>query len=67
MSVARVTEISAGSPVSFEEAVSIGIDRAVKTLQNVKSAWVKDQEVVVKDDAVTEYRVHLKVTFILTE
>lgn len=67
MSVARVTEICAGSPVSFEEAVNIGIDRAVKTLRNVKGAWVKDQEVIVKNDTVTEYRVHLKVTFILAE
>lgn len=67
MSVARVTEITAASPNGFEDAVQIGITRAVKTLKNVKGAWIQDQEVIVEGDAVTEYRVHMKVTFILTE
>lgn len=66
MTVARVTEITAGSPKNFEDAVKVGIDRAVKTLKNVKGAWVQDQEVVIDDKgAISEYRVHLKVTFIL--
>ena len=67
MSVARVTEIIASSPKSFEDAVASGIARATKTLQNVKSAWVKDQKVVVENGKITEYHVGLMVTFILKE
>ncbi len=67
MSVARVTEIISASNKSFEDAVSKGIERACKTLQNVEGAWVKDQKVVVKDGKISEYRVVLKVTFILTD
>jgi len=67
MSVARVTEIIASSKTSFEDAVEKGIARAVKTLKNVEGAWVKDQKIVVKDGKVSEYRVNLKITFILTD
>lgn len=67
MSVARVTEITAASPDSFDEAIKTGIARAVQTLKNVKGAWIQDQEVVVDGDRVSEYRVHMKVTFILTD
>ncbi len=67
MSIARVTEISATSTTSFEDAISQGIDRAAKTLRNVKSAWIKDQQVEVKDGKAAEYRVLLKVTFILED
>ena len=67
MSVARVTEITAASAKGFEDAVRIGIDRAVKTLDNVKGAWLQDQEVKVDDGKVVEYRVHLKVTFVLKD
>jgi len=65
MSVARVTEIIAASPTSFEDAIQVGVARAAKTLNNVKGAWVQDQEVILDDGSITEYRVHLKVTFIL--
>jgi dodecin len=65
MSVARVVEISATSPKSFEDAVIQGIDRANKTLRNVKSAWVKEQEAEVNDGKVVNYKVNLKVTFVL--
>ena len=65
MSVARVTEIIASSPKSFEDAVAIGVDRATKTLKNVKGAWVKSQQVVVENDQITDYRVNLQVTFVL--
>ncbi len=65
MSIARVTEIIAGSSKSFDDAIEKGVKRAAKTLTNVKSAWVQDQNVVVEDDKITEYRVTLKVTFIL--
>jgi len=67
MSVARVTEITAASAKSFDDAIKVGIDRAIKTLQNVRGAWIQDQEVVVKGDKITEYRVHMKVTFVLTD
>lgn len=65
MSVARTTEISATSDQSFEDAVRQGIDRAARTLRNMKGAWVKDQEVVIEHDKVTEYKVHMQVTFVL--
>ncbi|MDZ7292170.1 MAG: dodecin family protein [candidate division KSB1 bacterium] len=67
MSVARVTEITAASPKSFEDAVNIGIERANKTLQNVKGAWIKEQKVVVDNGKITEYRVTMKVTFVLKD
>ena len=67
MSVARVTEIIAASPKSFDDALQVGVARANKTLQNVKSAWVEDQKVVIENGKIAEYRVALKVTFILKE
>jgi flavin-binding protein dodecin len=67
MSVARVTEIICSSKKSFEDAIEQGVDRAVKTLKNVEGAWVKEQKVIVKNGKISEYRVDLKVTFILTE
>jgi len=65
MSVARVTEIIASSQKSFEDAVEEGVKRATETLKNVEGAWVKDQKVTVRDGKISEYRVVLKVTFIL--
>ena len=66
VSIARVTEIKASSPKSFEDAIKTGVSRASKTLKNVKSAWIENQEVIVDDDGkVVEYRVQMKVTFIL--
>ena len=65
MSVARVVEISATSPKSFEDAIVQGIARASETLRDVKSAWVKEQEAEVKDGKVVGYKVNLKVTFVL--
>jgi len=67
MSVARVTEITSSSPKGFDEAMRVGIERATKTLQNVTGAWIKNQEVVIVKGKITEYRVRLKVTFILKE
>jgi flavin-binding protein dodecin len=67
MAVARVTEIIASSAKGFDDAVRIGMRRANKTLKKVKGAWVKDQSVVVDAKGkITEYRVKLKVTFVLT-
>lgn len=65
MSVARVTEIISSSDKSFEDALQKGIERASETLKNVEGAWVKDQKVVVKDGKISEYRVVMKVTFVL--
>jgi flavin-binding protein dodecin len=65
MSVARVTEISARSEKSFEDAIATGIERATQTLRNVESAWVKEQEVKVSDGKPAMYQVVMKVTFTL--
>ena len=65
MSVARITEISATSTKSFEDAVQQGIQRATATLRNVKSAWIKEQEVQVEGNRITAYKVIMKITFVL--
>jgi dodecin len=65
MSVARVTEIIASSKKSFEDAVDKGVTRACETLDNVTGAWVQDQKIVIEDGKVKEYRVNMKVTFVL--
>lgn len=63
--VARVTEISARSGKSFEDAIEVGIERATQTLRGITSAWVKEQQVKVEDGRVVEYQVNLLVTFVL--
>jgi hypothetical protein len=65
MSVARITEISASSEKSFEDAVQQGIQRATATLRHVKSAWIKEQEVQVDGNRITSYKVTMKITFVL--
>jgi dodecin len=65
MSVARVTEITASSKKSFEDATRLGITRANRTLENVRGAWIKGQKVVVLNGKIAEYRVIMKVTFVL--
>ena len=67
MSVAKVTEITSSSPKSFEDAVQSGIARASKTLQNIKGAWVKGMKVDVENNRITNYRVAMKITFILKD
>lgn len=68
MSVARVTEIIASSKISFEKAIESGVNRASETLKDVKGAWVESQKVVVgKNGKISEYRVALKVTFVLKD
>ncbi len=67
MSVARVTEIKSSSKKSFDDAVRSGIERAHKTLDNVKGAWIAEQEVLVNNGKVEEFRVLMKVTFILKD
>lgn len=67
MSVARVTEISSDSTASFEDAITTGIERANQTLRNVKGAWIKEQQVIVNEGAITGYRVNMMVTFVLDD
>jgi hypothetical protein len=68
MSIARVTEIKASSIKSFDDAIKAGVARAHKTLKNVKSAWIENQEVLVDENGqISEYRVQMKVTFILED
>ena len=64
-SVARVTEITASSKKSFQDAIEKGIERAAMTLKNVEGAWIQDQKIVVEGGKITAYRVNMKVTFIL--
>lgn len=65
MSVAKITELSSESPKSFEDAIQNGIARAAKTLHGIKSAWVKEQHVIIENGKVALYRVDMKVTFVL--
>jgi flavin-binding protein dodecin len=67
MSVARVTEITSSSKKSFQDALEQGIERANKTLKNVKGAWVQEQKVEIEDGRIVAYRVNMKVTFVLTD
>jgi dodecin len=67
MSVARVTEISAESNKSFEDAINEGVSRAKKTLRNVKGAWIKEQQITVEGGNISTYRVNMLVTFVLED
>ncbi len=65
MSVAKIIEISAASEKSFEDAVQRGIKKASKTVKGIKGAWIKEQKVGVKNGRITEYRVMMKISFVL--
>ena len=67
MSVAKVSELSATSKKSFEDAIQQGLARASKTLRNVRSAWIKEQRVWVQKGKIVEYQVNMMVTFVLDE
>jgi dodecin len=67
MPVAKVTEISASSTKGFEDAIQAGIARASKTLEHIRGAWVKDMKVVAENGRVSEYRVRMKITFVLKD
>ena len=67
MAVAKVTELSVTSTKSFEDAIQQGVERATKTLRNVKGAWVKEMRVDVDGDQIVEYQVNLMVTFVLED
>ena len=65
MSVAKVVELTASSPTSFEDAVKSGIEKAAETLRNIEGAWVSEEKVKVEDGKVTEFRVTLRITFLV--
>lgn len=67
MTVARVTEMSAVSDQSIEDAVNMAVKRATQTLRNVESAWVKDQNVLIENGNITGYKANLAITFVLEE
>lgn len=67
MSVAKVTEITSSSAKGFDDAIREGVKRASKTLDNIRSAWIKEQKVVCDGENIVEYRVTMKVTFILKD
>jgi flavin-binding protein dodecin len=67
MTVARVTELSATSDQSFEDAINMAVKRATSTLRNVESAWVKDQNVLIENNTITGYKVNVAITFVLEE
>jgi flavin-binding protein dodecin len=67
MTVARVTEMSAISDQSFEDAVNMAVNRATQTLRNVESAWVKDMNVLIENNSIMGYKVNLAITFVLEE
>jgi len=67
VSVAKVVEITATSPKSFEDAIHSGIARASKTLEGIQGAWIKEQKIIVTGGKVTEFRVNMSVTFLLKD
>jgi flavin-binding protein dodecin len=67
MSVARVTELSAISDQSFEDAINMAVNRATQTLRNVESAWVKDMNVMIENNSIMGYKVNVAITFVLEE
>jgi len=67
MSIAKTSEVSASSGKSFEDAVRKGIKRFSKTVSQVEGAWIKEQKIIVSDGEVSEYRVTMKVTFVLDD
>ena len=67
MSVARVTELSSTSEMSFEDAIRQGLERATKSLRGVTSAWIKEQRVALQDGKIKHYQVNMQITFVLNE
>jgi dodecin len=67
MSIARITEISSTSTKSFEDAIQSAVKRATGTLRNVRSAWVKEQQIKIDGGSIVEYQVNLMITFVLDE
>lgn len=67
MSIAKVTEISASSTKSFEDAIRQGIERSAKTVRNMRKVWINEQNVIIRDDKVVEWHVNMRITFVLDD
>lgn len=67
MAVARVTEITSTSDTSFEDAIKKGLERATQTIRHIEGAWIKEQEVRMKDGEIVDFKVNMKVTFLLED
>ncbi|MCL5767809.1 dodecin family protein [Acinetobacter sp. ANC5681] len=65
MSIAKVVEVNSSSNKSFEDAIQTGITKVTETVKNVQGAWINEQKVVIKDNKITEYRVNLKISFLV--
>ncbi|HQV24144.1 MAG: dodecin family protein [Acinetobacter sp.] len=65
MSIAKVVEVNSSSNKSFEDAIQTGISKVTETVKNVQGAWINEQKVVIKDNKITEYRVNLKISFLV--
>ena len=65
MSIAKVVEVNSSSNTSFEDAIQTGIAKVTETVKNVQGAWINEQQVVIKDNKITEYRVNLKISFLV--
>jgi len=67
MSIAKVTEITASSKKGFQDAVEQGLARAAKTLEGIKGAWIQEQSVIIENNRISEYRINMKITFVLKD
>lgn len=65
MAIAKVVEVNSSSAKSFEDAIQTGIQKVTETVQNVQGAWINEQKVIIKDNKITEYRVNLKISFLV--
>lgn len=65
MSIAKVVEVNSSSTKSFEDAIQSGIQKVTETVKNVQGAWINEQKVIIKDNKISEYRVNLKISFLV--
>lgn len=65
MAIAKVVEVNSSSSKSFEDAIQTGIEKVTETVKNVQGAWINEQKVVIKDNKIAEYRVNLKISFLV--
>ncbi|WP_441372879.1 dodecin family protein [Acinetobacter lwoffii] len=65
MAIAKVVEVNSSSNKSFEDAIQMGIQKVTETVKNVQGAWINEQKVVIKENKITEYRVNLKISFLV--
>ena len=65
MAMAKVVEVNSSSQKSFEDAIQTGISKVTETVKNVQGAWINEQKVIIQDNKITEYRVNLKISFLV--